>query len=645
MVTSNLVDLVIILAHSALTLKKTSSTDFFQLLGQSIVYQYLMSNTGNVPLDGPFTISDDHVTITMLPSLSILLPGQSLTRTASYNVTQVDLNHGHVTNQASAQGFYQTHVVTSNLETLTIHFSDSILSLNLGVNPLTYNTLGQTMTYSYTLLNSGNQILQGPFQVTDLLIGVTPWFLDHLGLGDSSTFSATYQVTQNDLDLGLLHNQAVAQGYLGNRVIHSNQASITIESSMVPHIVLTFVQYQGQLQDHNQRQLQDQNQSQLLSPKTSSLIVPGITPIVYTYVIKNSGNQSLTNVMIDDTNGIMINVGTLLPNQTSTLTRQYIVEQSNLNQGYILSKANAIGHYLLNGQTQTTPTSTLSTRVDLPQVISLHVSKTANVLGQKVGDVVQYRIIITNEGNTTLSQIHLTDDLLQLSVSYDQLEPSTSHDEVYDYIMTSQDFDRQIINNLAIVTAVDVHGENVTTQAQVSVVPCVCVDTLITMEDGTEKPIQLLQRGDLIRSGHHVARVARVCQYPIKQGMILDLIVISAGCLGKSPSQNLRITPNHPIFYQGARRPARCFGHFHGVSYEKSNGPSCVYDLQFDHDGSYWANGVEIQSCSPQSFLNPLPQKDYLDPSLYVSDLVWDSYDQPLPLCMDMLPPKKITYL
>ena len=112
--------------------------------------------------------------------------------------------------------------------------------------------------------------------MTDTLIGITPWSINDLSIGQSVAFSATYQIQQKDLDLGTLFNQATAQGYLGNQVIVSNQASITIESSMIPQIGLTIEYYQGQI----------------LSPMTPSLILAG-TPVTYTYVIKNTGNQTL----------------------------------------------------------------------------------------------------------------------------------------------------------------------------------------------------------------------------------------------------------------------------------------------------------------------------------------------------------------
>lgn len=120
-------------------------------------------------------------------------------------------------------------------------------------------------------------------------------------------------------------------------------------------------------------------------------------------------------------------------------------------------------------------------------------------------------------------------------------------------------------------------------------------------------------------------------------------MVFEPHCLGpQQPNHQLVITPNHPIFYRGYRRPARCFEHCFGVHrFQKVKaenvldllgGQFCLYDLQFDHEGSFSANGLEIQSRSPYSHLGPLPKDRYYDQSLYRDDRVWDTSDQIVPL-------------
>lgn len=180
---------------------------------------------------------------------------------------------------------------------------------------------------------------------------------------------------------------------------------------------------------------------------------------------------------------------------------------------------------------------------------------------------------------------------------------------------------------------------------------CVAPNTQITMMDDTVKPIQDIVRGDIVRGGH---RVARVCQDPIDRLATLSMAVIKPNTFGVGcPNQPLIISYNHPIIYQGARRPIQCFANWKGIETHKQLYESLLkdyhvltddlddklylYDLQFDHEGTYWANGVEIQSRSPYSVLTPLPRKMYFNSALYSEERVWDSLDHPIPLIDEKL--------
>ena len=68
-------------------------------------------------MSGPFTVSDDKATRRELPSNGQpLLPGASITCTASYTIGQADLDVGSVTNVASASN----GTVTSPTDTETV---------------------------------------------------------------------------------------------------------------------------------------------------------------------------------------------------------------------------------------------------------------------------------------------------------------------------------------------------------------------------------------------------------------------------------------------------------------------------------------------------------------------------------------------
>ena len=66
-------------------------------------------------------------------------------------------------------------------------------------------------------------------------------------------------------------------------------------------------------------------------------------------------------------------------------------------------------------------------------------------------------------------------------------------------------------------------------------------------------------------------------------------------------------------------------------------GKYTVYDLQFESEGSYVANGVTVQSRSPRSEITPLSRELYFNDELYTDLTVWDTLNHPLPLDFEIL--------
>ena len=99
---------VLLPPDASITLTKSAAESSFHLVGDVLHYTYVVTNTGNVRLAGPVTVTDDKTTVTC-PALStignhddFLDPGESLTCTATYTVKQSDIDAGKVTNTASA---------------------------------------------------------------------------------------------------------------------------------------------------------------------------------------------------------------------------------------------------------------------------------------------------------------------------------------------------------------------------------------------------------------------------------------------------------------------------------------------------------------------------------------------------------------
>ncbi len=66
-----------------------------------------------------------------------MAPGASIVCTATYNITQTDLNNGSVTNTASATAKDPNNVtITSNQAQATVNASKLVLSKNVGTDYL-----------------------------------------------------------------------------------------------------------------------------------------------------------------------------------------------------------------------------------------------------------------------------------------------------------------------------------------------------------------------------------------------------------------------------------------------------------------------------------------------------------------------------
>ena len=103
------------------------------------------------------------------PSDLRLAPGASITCTATYTITQADLDAGSVTNHATGSRHFDGDPVISDTATATV---TAVKSPGAGARQVvaaagTYDHVGDTLTYSYLVTNTGNVTLTAPVTVTD----------------------------------------------------------------------------------------------------------------------------------------------------------------------------------------------------------------------------------------------------------------------------------------------------------------------------------------------------------------------------------------------------------------------------------------------------------------------------------------------
>ena len=358
-----------------ISLTKSASSTSYNAVGQVITYTYKITNTGNVTLAGPFSVSDNKQPAVSCPTGS-LVPGASITCTSTRTINQADIDAGSITNTATASG----NGVTSNQASATVTaVQTKALTLAKSASPTTYSKVGQTITYTYTVTNSGNTTLSGPFSVTDNKQGtISPCGSGPLAPAAQTTCTSTYTITQTDIDYGSVTNTATASG----NGLTSNSATATVTATQAPALTLvksanrTIYDTAGQM-------------------------------ITYTYVITNSGNTTMAGpfTVTDNQQGtISCGTGPLAPGAQTTCTSTYTITQADIDFGSITNTATA------SFGTITSNTASVTVRANRTMSVDLVKTATPNFSSPPVaGDTINYNFKITNTGTVTLTGVVLTD--------------------------------------------------------------------------------------------------------------------------------------------------------------------------------------------------------------------------------------------
>lgn len=233
-------------------------------------------------------------------------------------------------------------------------------------------------------------------------------------------------------------------------------------------------------------------------------------------------------------------------------------------------------------------------------------------------------------------------DALTLVSANNTITPLPSATQVYQTSNTSGDigngsrdglFDRTVTGTTTYTALFDLQYSTVSVGLFASVI-CVARDTEILMADGSIKKIQNVERGDLVAGDFEgsVNRVARVIETKMAGVTPVSIVKMARDSLGfDQPYQELVLSSGHPILYGERRYRAKCFRGIPGVKYysrakntaakllplnDDKNSYS-LFNIQYEHDGYFVANGVVVDSVPVLSRTHPLPRELYFDPELY----------------------------
>ncbi len=304
-----------------LKFEKSASTTTYDHAGQIITYTYKVTNSGNVKISGPITVTDNKIG-TFTISTKDLATGAIVSGKATYKITSQNLKEGSVINLAYATGIYNKQKVKSNQASSTVKNNQKpALTIIKSASPTVYSAVGQTITYAYKVTNSGNFKISGPITVTDNKIGTFTISTKDLAPGATVNGKATYKITSQNLKEGSVTNLAYATGTYNKQKVTSNKASSTVNTDQ--RLALTI--------------------EKSASPTTYNYAGQTIT---YMYKVTNSGNVKISgSITVTDnkTGTFTISTSDLAPGANVKGKSTYKITGQDLKKGSVTNLAYATG--------------------------------------------------------------------------------------------------------------------------------------------------------------------------------------------------------------------------------------------------------------------------------------------------------------
>jgi uncharacterized repeat protein (TIGR01451 family) len=389
-------------------------------VGDAITYTFTITNNWNVTVDN-ITVDDP------LEGLSTpicddpdrrLAPGESMTCTATYTVTEADLTAGQVHNVAVVAGQTPDDEPTGDDDDDTVPVAG--LSLLKQADPTQITRVGQTVTYTFTVTNTGGVALsgvvveetafsgQGTVELAWCRIGGADVDVAGFALAVGATAtcqSDPYVVTLADLQAGAtLENHAVAHGTTpeGNPVEAPGEDVVDLDRDVTNQLRFT--------KDVNLTTDVAVKDRLVYTFKAWNIADVPMDNVVVSEVSFNAGNGDLPAIASCTLDGVAWandGTGSLPANQTEgdalvCLSEEYVVSQLDIDQlDTIVNQAQVAGTPRDGSDPVTTSDDASSDLVeDNPAIEVLKWPDKTRVL---VGQTITYSFSVENTGNVTVT--------------------------------------------------------------------------------------------------------------------------------------------------------------------------------------------------------------------------------------------------
>ncbi len=472
--------------------------------GDTINYAFDVTNRGNVDLTG-ISVTDALVSVTPATTIDLVAgANDATTYTATYTITAADVTAGTFSNQAVVSALNPLNplgppitddsddpddltdndpdgdgspddVTTTDLRQPLLDITKQDTYVDTNGNGII--DAGDTINYVFNVTNTGNVDLTG-ISVIDALVTVVPATTIDLvaGANDATTYTASYVITPADIAAGTFSNTAVADAVnpLGGPNVTDDSDDPDNPTDIDPN-------NDGSPDDPT---VTDLSQPLLDITKTATLddvnmngFADAGESINYVFVVTNRGNVDLTGISVTDGDATVSPMTTIdlvagaIDNTTYTAT--HILTQAEIDSGSFTNQATVSGLDPNN----VTVTDLSDDPIDItdsdpnmdgspddPTVLTLtpnpaiSITKADNAPADgsydTVGEAITYTILVTNDGNVTLTDVDVTDGNADTITpgTITSIDPGQTISVTATHTITQFDLDNGEVINTANVT-------------------------------------------------------------------------------------------------------------------------------------------------------------------------------------------------
>ena len=367
--------------------------------------------------------------------------GETIKTTATYTITEADILAQKFENTVTAKlGNIEkkaTDTVTADeLEDKNGHLTITKETTSEPANGETY-ALGEEITYEITVLNDGNLTITN-ITVTDELTG-GEWQIESLAPKASKEFETSYTVTEADILKGEVVNVATATGDSPD----PDEPDVPVDPGVDPEPT-----------EDKKGHITIEKVTTSTAKAENGKYALGET-ITYKITVKNDGNLTITDITVtDELTNDKWTIASLEPGESKEFTAKYVVTEADVLKGEVLNVATAKGTSpdpekpdvpVVPGE-DPEPTEDKKGHVTIEKETT---SKPANGSKYVFGETITYKITVKNDGNLTVKDITVTDELTGDEWTIASLAPGASKEFTAKYVVTAADVLKGEVVNVA----------------------------------------------------------------------------------------------------------------------------------------------------------------------------------------------------